>query len=112
MQVDPFKPTLKASGPNLLTLECDEPLLTFAFKFNLCRYEPGFAYDHLAITRNFVGSPHVDREDTSHQYALALGDYGAGGELVVVGPARYCSQRHRMSMDSRTEGSNVLLATS
>lgn len=34
--------------------------------------DPDFAYDHLAITRNFVGSPHVDREDTSHQYALAL----------------------------------------
>ena len=45
--------------------------------------DPDFIYDHLAITRNFVGSPHVDREDTSYQYAVALGDYGAGGELVV-----------------------------
>ena len=45
--------------------------------------DPGFEYDHLAITRNFVGSPHVDGEDKSHQYALALGDYGQGGELCV-----------------------------
>ena len=45
--------------------------------------DPTFEYDHLAITRNFVGSPHVDGEDKSHQYALALGDYGEGGELCV-----------------------------
>jgi hypothetical protein len=35
---DPIKPTLNAPGPHLLTLECDEPLLNFAFKFNLRRY--------------------------------------------------------------------------
>jgi hypothetical protein len=34
----PIKPMLKAPGTNLLTLQCDEPLLTFAFKFNLRRY--------------------------------------------------------------------------
>jgi hypothetical protein len=46
--------------------------------------DPTFAYDHLAITRNFVGSPHVDREDKSHQYAVSLGNWvGVGGELVV-----------------------------
>ena len=46
--------------------------------------DPTFAYDHLAITRNFVGSPHVDREDKSHQYAVSLGNWGGvGGELVV-----------------------------
>ena len=45
--------------------------------------DPTFAYDHLAITRNFVGSPHVDREDKSHQYAVSLGNWvGVGGELV------------------------------
>ena len=45
--------------------------------------DPSFKYDHLAITRNFVGSPHVDREDKSYQYAVSLGTYGEGGELVV-----------------------------
>jgi len=38
VQVDPVKPTLKAPGTNLLTLKCDEPLSSFAFKFNLRRY--------------------------------------------------------------------------
>jgi len=38
VQVDPFKPTLKAPGTNLLTPKCDEPLSTFAFKVSLRRY--------------------------------------------------------------------------
>ena len=46
--------------------------------------DPEYPCDHMAITRNFVGSPHVDREDASHQYAISLGDWrGKGGELVV-----------------------------
>ena len=38
VQVDPIKPTLKAPGTNRLTLKCDEPVSTFAFKLNLRRY--------------------------------------------------------------------------
>ena len=37
MQVDPVKPTLKAPGTRRLKLKCDEPLLNFAFNFNLRR---------------------------------------------------------------------------
>ena len=33
-----MKPILKAPGNNLLTLEYDEPLSNFAFKFNLRRW--------------------------------------------------------------------------
>jgi hypothetical protein len=45
--------------------------------------DPAFEYDHLAITKNFVASPHVDKEDRSHQYAMSLGDFKNGGELCV-----------------------------
>ena len=46
--------------------------------------DPGFAFDRLAVTKNFIGSPHVDKDDVTFQYALSLGDFGApGGELVV-----------------------------
>ena len=38
MQVHPIKPKLKAPGTTLLTLKCDEPLSTFAFKINLRHY--------------------------------------------------------------------------
>ena len=46
--------------------------------------DPSFQYDRLAVTKNFTGSPHVDKDDVTFQYALALGDFGdLGGELVV-----------------------------
>jgi len=38
VQVDPIKHTLKAPGPKYLKLEYDRLLLTFAFKFNLRRF--------------------------------------------------------------------------
>jgi hypothetical protein len=38
VQVDPIKPTLKASGAKRLKLEYDELLSSFGFKFNLRRY--------------------------------------------------------------------------
>jgi len=34
-----MKPELTVPGTNLLTLNYDEPLSTFAFKFNLRRYK-------------------------------------------------------------------------
>ena len=37
----------------------------------------------MAITMNFVGSPHVDMNDTGPQYALSLGSFANGGELCV-----------------------------
>ena len=47
--------------------------------------DPSWAYDHLAITKNFVASPHVDKEDKSYQYAMSLGDFCGGGELCGGG---------------------------
>jgi len=38
VQLDPIKPTLKAPGTKRLKLKSDEPLLKFAFSFNLRRY--------------------------------------------------------------------------
>ena len=46
--------------------------------------DPRFQYDRLAVTKNFTGSPHVDKDDVTFQYAVSLGDFGdVGGELVV-----------------------------
>ena len=38
MQVDPIKPTMKAPGPKLLKVKCDELLSTSPFKFNVRRF--------------------------------------------------------------------------
>ena len=44
--------------------------------------DPQFKYSGIAVTKNFVASPHVDEQDKSFQYAVALGDF-QGGELCV-----------------------------
>ena len=46
--------------------------------------DAAFAHNAIAVTRNFVGSPPVDRFDTAPQLAVALGDF-SGGELCVEG---------------------------
>eukprot|EP00434_Breviolum_minutum_P008633 symbB.v1.2.007612.t1/scaffold467.1/size200107/7 len=35
----------------------------------------------MAVTKNFRGSPHIDQNDFSVQYALSVGDFDEGGEL-------------------------------
>mmetsp|Transcript_9761 Transcript_9761/g.14329 ORF Transcript_9761/g.14329 Transcript_9761/m.14329 type:complete len:224 (-) Transcript_9761:200-871(-) len=42
-----------------------------------------FCFTAIAVSKNFRGSPHVDKNDRGPQYALSLGDFDAGGELCV-----------------------------
>ena len=65
MQLDPIKPTLKAPGPNLLTLKCDEPLSTFAFKFNLRRYNQSLIRDDTNWFYIVVGRCRLTRSNPS-----------------------------------------------
>ena len=44
--------------------------------------DPQFYYSGIAVTKNFVASPHTDEQDKTHQYAVSLGDF-SGGELCV-----------------------------
>jgi len=46
--------------------------------------DPNYYYSGIAVTKNFVGSPHIDDRDQSFQYAVSLGDFH-GGELCVEG---------------------------
>ena len=55
--------------------------------WNLChdliiQEVPGAVYSALAITKYFVGSPHVDAHDTTFQHVIALGDF-EGGRLCA-----------------------------
>lgn len=43
---------------------------------------PDYEHTAIAVTRNFVGSPHIDHFDRTSQLAVALGDF-EGGELCV-----------------------------
>jgi hypothetical protein len=60
VQVDPIKPTLKAPESKRLKLKCDEPLLNFAFNFNLRRYmlEPATLLFAISMLRR-LARPHT-----------------------------------------------------
>lgn len=47
--------------------------------------DAGYHYSGIAVTKNFVASPHIDDRDQSYQYAVSLGEFTTGGELCVEG---------------------------
>jgi len=53
--------------------------------------EPGYPVSAIAITKNFLGSPHIDIRDTRYQYALSLGEF-EGGQLCVEEIGGMCAR--------------------
>eukprot|EP00979_Chaetoceros_neogracilis_P011679 scaffold2946_cov278-Chaetoceros_neogracile.AAC.10 len=47
--------------------------------------DPDYYYSGIAVTKNFVASPHIDDRDQSFQYAISLGEFTQGGQLCVEG---------------------------
>jgi hypothetical protein len=47
--------------------------------------DPNYFYSGIAVTKNFVASPHIDDCDQTYQYAISLGEFESGGELCVEG---------------------------
>ena len=47
--------------------------------------DPNYYFSGIAVTKNFVASPHIDDRDQSYQYAVSLGSFEGGGELCVEG---------------------------
>ena len=68
MQVDPIKPTLKASGTRRLKPKYDEPLSNVASRFNLRRYnEAEMAAAEWQRTRTYLGrASHYSHESPPH----------------------------------------------
>ena len=48
--------------------------------------DPEFAErcTEIAVTFGFIGSPHIDRQNSSHFYGLSLGDFTEGTGCVAV----------------------------
>jgi hypothetical protein len=44
--------------------------------------DPDFQYTTVHALRNFVNVPHIDKNNTSHQYAMSFGDF-IGGRLTI-----------------------------
>ena len=49
------------------------------------KVDPDYYYSGIAVTKNFVASPHIDDKDKSFQYAISLGNFENGGQLCVEG---------------------------
>jgi hypothetical protein len=62
--------------------------------------DTGFAHSAVAVTKNFVGSPHVDHLDVSYQYAVSLGCF-QGGRLCVEEVAKDKWTTHRINTKDR-----------
>jgi len=45
--------------------------------------DANFPYDTLAVTKNFISSPHIDKDDVSYQFSMSFGEFSGGGELCV-----------------------------
>jgi hypothetical protein len=45
-------------------------------------------YSAIAVSKGFVGSPHIDTYDVGPQYALSLGDFTGGSLMVEAGPKK------------------------
>jgi len=82
VQVDPIKPTLKASGTQRLTLKSDKPLSNVAFRFNLRRYNKAGALaaaaDAAAAEQSHaLASQHAElQEEKAAALSAAAGDNG------------------------------------
>ena len=47
-------------------------------------HDPGFDFTAIAVTHNFKGSPHIDRQNSGPFYGLSLGRFRGGGIRVEV----------------------------
>ena len=67
-------------------------------------HDPAYDLTSVQVNRNFAGRVHRDRNDTTYQYALSLGDF-TGGRLVVStdDPCLYVSYDTRMRL-TRCDG--------
>ena len=62
-------------------------------------------YTALAITHNFVGSPHIDRQNVCPFYGLSLGDFDDGtGGIMVECSARIVAHNNTKNRLARVDG--------
>ena len=85
MQVDPVKPALKAPGTQRLKLNYDYLLTSFAFNFNLRRYnKAGAAVEAAHTTAHHANAAARDISDTAAARAAAV-EASVGAQLAGRG---------------------------
>jgi len=97
----PIKPTLNVPGTNLLTLTCDEPLSTVAFKFNLRRYKKAELAAQRAVE---VEATRRNAEEARKASVRAGLDAEAEQRRKAVGPGMHCPPRRPTHLEISAEG--------
>ena len=70
--------------------------------------DPNYYYSGIAVTHNFVASPHIDEKDCNYQYAVSLGDFSGGGQLCVESKCGDCVEVvTTMNRIARVDGRRV-----
>jgi len=70
--------------------------------------DANYFYSGIAVTKNFVASPHIDDRDQSFQYAVSLGNFTEGGELCVEGTQLPERRAGKTSKEDSIEFVNVV----
>ena len=81
---------------------CDQLLCWYRRECGDARY----THTAIAVTRNFVGSPHIDQFDQCEQLAISLGEF-EGGELCVEEDAHTVAVHETRGRIAKVDGRRV-----
>lgn len=83
----PQRRTVKSDSYLILKRQISErdpyEALKLACEALMVSIDATFPYDTLAVTKNFISSPHIDKDDVSYQFSMSFGEFSDGGELCV-----------------------------
>ena len=98
-----FDPTSQKAAKAAGKLKRHQTLWDIAYEA-LNSVDPFFAsqYTAVAVTHNFIGSPHIDKQNCGPFYGLSLGNFEEGGNIMVE-----CSARVLASVNTKNSMAQV-----
>ena len=98
-----FDPTSQKAAKAAGKLKRHQALWDIAYEA-LNSVDPFFAsqYTAVAVTHNFIGSPHIDKQNCGPFYGLSLGNFEEGGNIMVE-----CSARVLASVNTKNSMAQV-----
>jgi len=100
-----FDPTTQKAAKAAGKLKRHQALWDIAFEA-LYSVDPLFAsqYTAVAVTHNFIGSPHIDKQNCGPFYGLSLGKFEEGGNIMVECSARVVASVNTKNSLARVDG--------
>ena len=100
-----FDPMSQKAAKAAGKLKRHQALWDIAFEA-LNSVDPIFAsqYTAVAVTHNFIGSPHIDKQNCGPFYGLSLGNFEEGGNIMVECSARVLASVNTKNSMARCDG--------